>query len=58
MLHSRFIRELENLMEEKRTAVASGNCSDIGQYKYQCGVINGLTQAVEIYKEEIKKEEE
>ena len=50
--------ELNETLEGISYSIASGRCSEFSEYRHQCGVIEGLSVALEILNNSLKKEEE
>lgn len=51
-------RELEELIDSRKDALAFGHAADYAEYRHLAGVITGLTSALERIKDLRKYEEE
>lgn len=52
------IKELNDMIEMRKNAIAKGHAKDYAEYQHIAGVITGLTTAMERLKDLLKYEEE
>lgn len=50
-----FSRELEKRVLERMTKISVGNLASFDQYRFECGILKGLQEAIELLEEAIKK---